>query len=41
MSLVSAAAFVAFVGVSGLSFTRRMNLPVPFNKRARSGRAAP
>jgi hypothetical protein len=31
----------AFVGVSGLSFTWRMNLPVPCNKRAGSGSAAP
>jgi hypothetical protein len=38
MSLVSAA---AFVGVSGLSSTWRMNLPVPCNKRAGSGSAAP
>jgi len=34
MSLLSAAAFVA---VPGLSFTWRMNLPVPCNKRAGSG----
>ena len=38
MSLLSAAAFVA---VPGLSFTWRMNLPLPCNKRAGSGSAAP
>ena len=38
MSLLSAAAFVT---VPGLSFTWRMNLPVPCSKRAGSGRAAP
>jgi len=38
MSLPGAAAFVA---VPGLSFTWRMNLPVPCNKRAGSGSAAP
>ncbi len=38
MSLLSAAAFVA---VLGLNFTWRMNLPVPCNKRAGSGSAAP
>jgi hypothetical protein len=38
MSLLSASAFVAD---PGLSFTWRMNLPVPCNKRAGSGRAAP
>src|SRR6266478_180028 len=38
MSLLSAAAFVA---VPGLSFTWRMNLPVPCNKRPGSGSAAP
>lgn len=38
ISLFSAAAFVA---VSGLSFTWRMNLPLPCNKRAGSGSAAP
>jgi hypothetical protein len=34
MSLLSSAAFVA---VSGLNFTWRMNLPMPCNKRAGSG----
>jgi hypothetical protein len=34
MSLLRAAAFVA---VPGLSFTWRMNLPVPCNKRVGSG----
>jgi hypothetical protein len=38
MSLLSAAVFVA---VPGLNFTWRMNLPVPCNKRAGSGSAAP
>ena len=36
MSLRSATAFVA---VPGLSFTWRMNLPVPCNRRAGSGSA--
>jgi len=36
MSLDRAAAFVA---VPGLSFTWRMNVPVPCNKRAGSGNA--
>ena len=38
ISLLSAAAFVA---VPGVGFTWRMNLPVPCNKRAGSGNAAP
>jgi hypothetical protein len=38
MSVLSDAACVA---VPGLSFTWRMNLPVPCNKRAGSGSAAP
>ncbi|SRR5260221_1893802 len=38
MSRVRAAAFVA---VPGLSFTWRMNLPVPCSKRPESGSAAP
>jgi hypothetical protein len=38
MSLLRAAAFVA---VAGLSFTWRMNFPVPCSKRAGSGNAAP
>jgi hypothetical protein len=38
MSLLSDAASVA---VPGLSFTWRMNLPVPCNKRVGSGSAAP
>lgn len=38
MSLCSAAVFVA---VPGLSFTWRMNLPVPCNKPAGSGSEAP
>jgi hypothetical protein len=37
MSLLSAAAFVT---VPGLSFTWRLNLPVPCNKQAGSGSAA-
>ena len=43
MSLLRAAAFVdaAFIDVSGLSFTWRMNLPLPCNKRVGSGSAAP
>jgi hypothetical protein len=43
MSLLRAAAFVdaASVGVPGLSFTWRMNLPLPCSKRDGSGSAAP
>lgn len=38
---ISPLSAAAFMDVSGLNFTWRMNLPVPCNKRDGSGRVAP